>query len=110
MPQAPEAPPPISKGIPRCHTDVTMRLETPVVYFHSREGFDRHFDVSVTFGAGWLTQFYPEARVHAFGIKDNQVGSLRPGEMARWNGVISFSATPRKARRLQRLSGHRLAT
>jgi hypothetical protein len=79
MPQAPEAPPPISKGIPRCHTDVTMRLETPVVYFHPREGFERHFDVSVAFGSGWLTQFYPEARVHAFGIEDKQVGSIRAG-------------------------------
>ncbi len=82
MPAAPEAPPPLSKGIPRCHTDVTMRLETPVVYFHPREGFDRHFDVSVGFSAGWLTQFYPQASVRAIGIKDKQVGALPPAAIS----------------------------
>src|SRR6476646_10155233 len=30
-----------SQGIPRCHPDVTMRLETPVAYFHRPRGDTR---------------------------------------------------------------------
>src|SRR2546430_9166023 len=29
-----EVPPPFFQGAPSCHPDVTMRLETPVIYFH----------------------------------------------------------------------------
>src|SRR5216117_2478267 len=29
-----EVPPNFFQGAPRCHPDVTMRLETPIVYFH----------------------------------------------------------------------------
>ena len=29
-----ELPPVCYQGAPRCHPDVTMRLETPVIYFH----------------------------------------------------------------------------
>src|SRR5215831_20868091 len=30
-----EVPPSICQGAPHCHPDVTMRLETPVIYFHT---------------------------------------------------------------------------
>ena len=91
MPVAPEAPPPVSKGIPRCHVDVTMRLETPVIYFHPRDGFDRQFNVSVSFRRGWLTQFYPDAAIHAFGIKEGHVGSLLLGNSSLGWGPISLN-------------------
>lgn len=54
------------KGLPaRCHPDVTMRLETPVVYFHPPQAAKLPIvlDLSVEFRGGWLTQFYPDATV-----------------------------------------------
>ena len=48
-------PPLSSKNVATCHSDVTMRLETPVIYFHPGEGFDSLFDVKVQFRGGWLT-------------------------------------------------------
>ncbi len=51
------------KGAPRHHPLVTMRLETPVIYFYppkdQREPMT--VDVHVKFRGGWLTQFYPLA-------------------------------------------------
>jgi len=44
-------------------SDVTMRLETPVIYFHPAPGLPlpAPFDVSVDFRGGVLNEFYPEA-------------------------------------------------
>lgn len=58
-----------SQGVPRCHPDVTMRLETPVLYFHPARGARTPLtlDVMATFNGGWLTQFYPDAEVDAPG-------------------------------------------
>lgn len=52
-----------SKGAPRCHPDVTMRLETPVIYFHppSSETPTTTANVHVEFRGGWLTEYYPYA-------------------------------------------------
>ncbi len=41
--------------------DVTMRLETPVIYFHPPAGFDQPIDVSVLFRGGVINEFYPAA-------------------------------------------------
>ena len=43
--------------------DVTMRLETPVIYFHIAPGAapPPPFDVTVNFRGGVLNEFYPEA-------------------------------------------------
>ncbi len=82
-----------SQGIPRCHPDVTMRLETPVIYFHPHADatLPIMLDVTATFNGGWLTQYYPAARVEAPGyvssgpspgtITSKTVGSLT------WKGV-----------------------
>ena len=61
----------LSKGVPRAHPDVTMRLETPVLYFHPPRGATKPFtiDVSVDFNGGWLTQFYPGALAKAPGLQ-----------------------------------------
>jgi hypothetical protein len=53
---------PFVKGFPRAHPDVTLRLETPVLYFHpSTPGWASPVDVHVEFHGGFLTQFYPDA-------------------------------------------------
>lgn len=50
------------KGAPSCYPGVTMRLETPVLYFYPPSGWQaKPFDVSATFRGGWLTEFYPTA-------------------------------------------------
>src|SRR5690349_12965533 len=43
--------------------DVTMRLETPVIYFHppSAAKFDSPVDVTVRFRGGIINEFYPAA-------------------------------------------------
>jgi len=51
-----------SKGIfELLHPDVTMRLETPVVYFYRPAGSagPMKVDLSVTFHGGYLSQYYP---------------------------------------------------
>src|SRR5262245_44743511 len=47
------------QGAPRCHPDVTMRLETPVIYFHPPAGETNLVtaNVDVKFRGGWLTEF-----------------------------------------------------
>jgi hypothetical protein len=51
------------QGAPKCHPDVTLRLETPVLYFHRRDYSKEPLvvDVRARFRGGWLTQFYPDA-------------------------------------------------
>ena len=50
------------KGIPPNNPEVTMRLETPVMYFHLPPGIkNQTVDVSVAFNGGWLTEYYPNA-------------------------------------------------
>jgi hypothetical protein len=64
-----EAPPAFFQGAPRCHPDVTMRLETPVLYFYPPDGgFAQAIDVRVEFRGGWLTEFYPGAEAKAPGF------------------------------------------
>jgi hypothetical protein len=66
------------KGITFCHPDVTMRLETPVIYFHPPPGAanGQDADVRVKFRGGWLTEFYPNALSDA------------PGQT---NGIFQFA-------------------
>jgi hypothetical protein len=57
------------QGAPRCHPDVTMRLETPVIYFHPPTGVSDHkATVTVKFRGGWLTEFYPLAHPELDGL------------------------------------------
>ena len=64
-----EAPPVCFQGAPRCHPCVTLRLETPVIYFHLPDEVKTPvvLDVRVAWRGGWLTQFYPDARSEAPG-------------------------------------------
>ena len=81
------------KGVPRIHPWVTMRLETPVVYFYPPAGSKEplNVDLSVGFKGGWLTEYYPAAEVAAPGLAE---GTFRFGELGRetlgtlaWNGL-----------------------
>ncbi|MBI1903934.1 MAG: hypothetical protein HYS13_22770 [Planctomycetia bacterium] len=60
------------KAAPRQHPLVTMRLETPVLYFyppkHQEQPMTLHVDVR--FRGGWLTEFYPEADADLPGLRD----------------------------------------
>ncbi len=86
-----DEPPSFFQGAPSCHPDVTMRLETPVLYVHGRSPQDQAFDVEVQFRGGWLSQYYPAAKVSAPGVDPDSrdfgrlatftVGSLR------WSGL-----------------------
>ena len=53
-----------SKGAPKALTDVTMRLETPVVYFYPPSGTvgPIQLDVTAEFHGGLLSEFYPGAQ------------------------------------------------
>jgi hypothetical protein len=59
------------QGAPRCHPDVTMRLETPVLYFHPTEPQPntQGVDVKATFRGGWLTEYFPAAEATAPGVE-----------------------------------------
>jgi len=80
-----------SKGVNASRQDVTMRLETPVLYVHAPEDFQASFGVKVEFRGGWLTQFYPEARSECPGLKPEQegFGKLLPEAVGslEWTGV-----------------------
>ncbi|MEX0939303.1 MAG: hypothetical protein WDZ59_15680 [Pirellulales bacterium] len=75
------------KASPRQHPLVTMRLETPVIYFHppARAKLPMTLDVDVAFRGGWLTEFYPLARPDAPGLKQGifEFGELTPQTVGR---------------------------
>jgi hypothetical protein len=68
-----------SQGAPSCHADVTLRLETPVLYFYPRAGFrfDERIDVEANFPGGWLTEFYPAAAAEVPGFPGQLNASAR---------------------------------
>jgi hypothetical protein len=74
--------PVFAKGVAACHPDVTMRLETPVVYFHPAANAQLPMvaSVRVAFHGGWLTQFYPAADAGGFApaeaLSEKTTGSL----------------------------------
>lgn len=65
--------------------DVTMRLETPVIYFHPPAGkpYDQPIDVKVSFRGGILNEFYPAAeadvRVDTDRVADKLAAHVLPG-------------------------------
>jgi hypothetical protein len=64
------------KGIPARDPEVTMRLETPVLYFYSAPGAGPEpVDVSVSFHGGWLTEYYPDAEVPAPDLSHHLTGA-----------------------------------
>jgi hypothetical protein len=76
-----------SQGAPRCHADVTLRLETPVLYFYPPAGFssDQPIDVEAKFTGGWLTEYFPYAVPELPGFPDAL--SLSAQGSLKWTGL-----------------------
>ena len=97
-----EVPPTFFKGAPSCHPDVTMRLETPVIYFHApKSEILQTADVSVKFHGGLLTEFYPDAMATAPGLDTN--GWFRFGPIhsdtdskLEWSGLNIGHGSPKR--------------
>jgi hypothetical protein len=72
IPRPTELAPVYKKGVPRSHSQVRMRLETPVLYFYPPAGQREplHANVQVGFRGGWLTEYYPRADVSAPGLHE----------------------------------------
>lgn len=70
------------KQVPRSHPQVTMRLETPVIYFYppADRATPLTVSVDVRFRGGWLSEFYPDAKADAPGLRENSFdfGNLTP--------------------------------
>jgi len=81
-----------SQGAPRFHQDVTLRLETPVLYFYPAKGFKGPFNVSARFRGGWVTEYYPRAEASAPGFPDKLTGETE-GTVT-WSGVTLSAASP----------------
>ncbi|MBI3836973.1 MAG: hypothetical protein HY288_03450 [Planctomycetia bacterium] len=88
------------KGAPQRHPYVTMRLETPVLYFYPPASETKPFDVSVgvTIRGGWLTEFYPAAEADPPGsgrgqFKFDNLTSETLGRLA-WRKVTVGTAPP----------------
>lgn len=74
-----------SQGAPRCHPDVTLRLETPVLYFYPQAAFPpaQTLQVQATFVGGWLTEFFPFAAAERSGFPESLSPSTRSS--LQWN-------------------------
>jgi hypothetical protein len=69
--------------------DVTMRLETPVLYFHPPVGWraTAPVTVSVRFRGGVLNEFYPNAEPQVSLDADRLNAKVAAGAVPRWDGV-----------------------
>jgi len=70
--------------------DVTLRLETPVIYFYPppTEKFDRSIDVHVRFRGGVINEFYPAAQA-SVALDDQRVlNKSDAGVITEWNGDV----------------------
>jgi hypothetical protein len=70
--------------------DVTMRLETPVIYFHPPAGgFGPPIDVTVRFRGGIVNEFYPNAAASVAVDTERIVDKMRDGAIPRvWTGDV----------------------
>jgi hypothetical protein len=77
---------PVTPGRP----DVTMRLETPVLYFYPPAGSSSvpPFDVSVTFRGGIVNEFYPRADASVEVDVDRVNAKIEAGYIKAWDGAV----------------------
>lgn len=79
---------PLAPGRP----DVTMRLETPVIYFHPAAGSDSMppFDVSLMFRGGIVNEFYPQGEASVAVDAERVSTKMRAGLIKSWwdGGVL----------------------
>ncbi len=83
-----------SQGAPRCHPDVTLRLETPVVYFYpdSDSAVHEPIDFHASFLGGWLTEYFPAARADSPRFPGQLTGAIR-GRLE-WSGLRLGTKAP----------------
>lgn len=90
----------LGKGVPKRVPDVTMRLETPVLYFHPPAGSkEMRVDVRVQFRGGWLTEFFPRAAFEApgfTGAPTDRITAKTSGELIWKDLVIGATGEPVK--------------
>jgi len=70
--------------------DVTMRLETPVIYFYPPPGaaFSAAIDISVQFRGGVLNEYYPDA-VAAVAVDEDRIAAkTAAGLIKPWDGSV----------------------
>src|ERR1043166_2024136 len=76
---------PLTPGRP----DVTMRLETPVMYFYPPPGSTPPpFDVDVRFRGGILNEFFPNARAGSEVDVDRVSVKMQAGLIKDWDGAV----------------------
>jgi hypothetical protein len=70
--------------------DVTLRLETPVIYFHPppNKKYTEPIDITVRFRGGVLNEFYPDATAWVGVDNERVVAKLRAGILKSWNGDV----------------------
>jgi hypothetical protein len=70
--------------------DVTMRLETPVIYFHppADAAFKDPIDVFVRFRGGVINEFYPDAEASVLVDVERVVDKLDSGILTHWDGNV----------------------
>ena len=78
------------QGAPSCHPDVTMRLETPVIYFHppKSETKIQTANVRVKFHGGWLSEYFPDAFADAAEFTNSNFGP-GPARLFRFGALHS---------------------
>ena len=69
--------------------DVTLRLETPVIYFHPPPGksFDAPIDIQVRFRGGVLNEYFPEAEASVALDSERIQDKREAGVIEPWNGI-----------------------
>jgi hypothetical protein len=70
--------------------DVTMRLETPVIYFHPPPGkpYTASFDVKVRFRGGVINEFYPDAQAWVEIDRERIADKTEANVITTWNGEL----------------------
>ena len=70
--------------------DVTMRLETPVIYFHPppNKSYDEPIDITVRFRGGVLNEFYPDAEASIALDTPRVQDKVEAGVIKEWNGDV----------------------
>lgn len=68
--------------------DVTMRLETPVIYFYPGEDYQgqKSFEVEVSFRGGVINEFFPNASASVSLDSERIQSKMQAGVIHRWNG------------------------
>jgi len=70
--------------------DITMRLETPVIYFHPppNKQYTAPIDIKVRFRGGVINEFYPDASASVSVDNTRVMDKMSEGVLTEWNGDV----------------------